>query len=152
MREVAEARRAEHERQADRGECEQQAEVEAVEDALDDLVEEADRVALALTDEEVGDGDARLAHVDRAHVGLLEFFVDHRDAFGQRVFVESDGVLALLGNPDRPAAVFARDDLDAEALTVDDQLHVAERLVSELDEAADAVVVVVDADLFCRSR
>ena len=135
----------------DRREREQQAEVEAVHDAFDELVEEADRDPLSLTEEEVDDLRAR--ECDLGFDGGRALGDD--DTFGEGFFVESDRVRVLLGHSDLPLAVCIRLDVGLVAVAVDRDGDALERFAFEFHVAGE-VEVVFCADLVslsgCRRR
>ena len=137
VREVAEPGRAVDQRDADGGEGEQQAEVEAVHEAIEELIEERHRHPLAFTEEEVDDlrvGQPELRPPARRDVALDD------DAVGEGRLVDGQRVLALLGHVQAPFAVGIRHGLGLEAAAFDGHGHVGHRLVFERDDAGEVEV------------
>lgn len=104
----------------------EQPEVEAVEDAVDELVEEAHGDPHALAEEEVHRLGARQPELGldrRAALG-------DDDALRQGRLVEGEGVGALLGNSDGPLALGIRQHLGVVAIAAHRDAHALEGSLS----------------------
>ena len=115
--EVGDAGGTEHERESDGREGEHQAEAQAADHALHELVEEARDVSLPSPDEEVDRDATARADVDFLVVRGVVTLLDHGDALGEGLLVEGDRVVGVaLGHPDRPLALDIRDDIGIDAV------------------------------------
>ena len=127
--EVRQARRPEDQRQADGRDGEDQAEPDAVDRALGELLEERQRLPAGLAAEEVEPadvgGEARFVEGDLGRAVDL-------DAVGQRVLLQRDDVVTALGQADQgDAGVVGLGPPDLGAVRRrDDELHAGHRLAT----------------------
>ncbi len=121
-----------------------EAEVQPADEALDDLIEEGRHIALALADEEVGGHTTTGSDRDGLHVRGI---ADHRDSIGECGLVERHLVVGLLRHSDAPFALCVGCYLGVVAAALDRKLDALKGIAVVLDIAADAIRVVLDADL-----
>ncbi len=136
MREVRQPGGAVDERGAHRGQGEQKAEVEAVDQANHQLIEERLRGAFALAEEQVDDlrpGESEF-HLLRGGVAVD----DH--ALGQRRLVDREGVFLLFGDVQPPLSLGVGDRFGLEAVAGHFDSDVGDALLLEGDDAAEVEV------------
>ena len=137
VREVGEAGSAINQGQPNRGQSEHETEVDAIYQALDDLVAEGDNLSFALADEEVLDHTSTGPNFHSLSGAALK----NGNSLGQRALIEGDVVDSALGNTDYPFAFAVGDDLSAIAVVGDLDADIRNRLTLVLHISRDAEVV-----------